>query len=103
MTEEERANKRTEVQRQRADASEAQRHSEWRWRIAMILTVIMASAGTLYISGERTRQSERKLCAIVTSMDESYRETPPSTAAGRAMAVNLSDLRQQLGCPNKEK
>ena len=94
------ANARTEVQRQRAEVAEAR--PGWYWWLIMIATVLTASGASLLVSVKNTERSERKLCAIVTLMDDTYRATPPKTATGISMAASTADLKRQLGCPNKE-
>jgi len=44
--------------------------------------------------------NQRKFCTVVGTMDDSYRETPPTTEAGRNLAASIADLRRQLGCPS---
>ena len=43
--------------------------------------------------------SERAWCSVIITLDESYRETPPSTAAGKHVAEGIARLRTQFRCP----
>lgn len=45
------------------------------------------------------RASEQAWCSIIVTMDDRYRQTPPTTAAGRNMAAGIANLRTTLRCP----
>jgi hypothetical protein len=65
----------------------------------MLVTVLFAAASSILVSVILTNRSERKLCAVVITSDNTYRETPPTTPTGRVQADNFSRLRRELGCP----
>lgn len=82
------------------------------WYASLVLVVAMiASMGlTLYVSftvnessinreKEARRNSELDLCQFITVQDDIYRTTPPSTPAGKRIAVALADLRVAYRCP----
>lgn len=82
------------------------------WYTAVVLVgAMIASMGlTLYVSftvNERSlkreeqsrRNSELDLCQFIIVQDDIYRTTPPTTAAGKRIAVALGDLRVAYRCP----
>lgn len=48
---------------------------------------------------QAARESERRWCGLVTSLDDAYRSSPPQTPVGQRMAMELATLRMQFGCP----
>jgi len=87
-------------------AIELQRAERRRLGYALLAAVILALAvgvGSVLASRRYAREavseSERKLCAMVILNDDTYRQTPPATEAGQAIAKNFRDLRAALGCP----
>lgn len=68
--------------------------------VAFFAVVAIALAGVVYTSYVQ-RQSERKWCSVVSTLDDAYRETPPATAPGRNLAASIADLRRELGCPTR--
>ncbi|MEV1331114.1 hypothetical protein AB0J20_16230 [Micromonospora costi] len=44
------------------------------------------------------RESNRRWCALLETMDNAYRNSPPSTETGRTMAYQVSRLRTEFGC-----
>lgn len=44
------------------------------------------------------QQSEQKWCSIITTLDDSYKTTPPSTPVGRKVAAEMSRLRREFHC-----
>jgi hypothetical protein len=68
------------------------------WLI-MVLTAGLSGAGSIYVSAQNTKRTERKLCAVVVTTDDAYRRNPPQTRVGREQATNFTRLRNELGCP----
>jgi hypothetical protein len=58
-----------------------------------------STAESIQRDRESRRASELALCGVVATMDDAYRETPPTTPAGRNLAASIAELRQGLGCP----
>jgi hypothetical protein len=76
--------------------------------LAAVVLALASGLGSVLASRMYARQavtdSERKLCSIVILSDDTYRQTPPTTPSGKAIAKNFRDLRAALGCsPYKEK
>jgi hypothetical protein len=44
-------------------------------------------------------ETNAKWCKIVTTLDDEYRKTPPTTPTGVNIAEAMRDLRVSLGCP----
>lgn len=70
----------------------------WFW-VVMVAYMIVGPAAAIAVSSNNTRQSERKLCTIVVSVDEGYRRNPPTSPPGKQQAENFHKLRRDLGCP----
>lgn len=78
-----------------------------RW--ILLLTVFLSVtaltvAGVLYtghVDDRREtaeRESDRRWCDLLTTLDEAYSSTPPSTELGRRVAASIRTLRVQLDC-----
>ncbi len=50
------------------------------------------------VAEQHADQDARKLCAIVVTLDNAYRQIPPTTAIGRQLADGMRRLRHDLGC-----
>jgi hypothetical protein len=85
------------------------RPSWYSW-VVVVLVPLMASVAVLVISlrvneqsiereREARRASEQAFCGIVTLLDNSYRRSPPSTQAGRELAVAIRGAREGYNCP----
>jgi hypothetical protein len=81
-----------------SDAQRVVRKDAYFW-VVMILTSLLGSGVSIYISRQGTEASERKLCKVVISADDRYRSAPPSSTTIKTQAANMADLRKELGCP----
>ncbi|MFL6145587.1 MAG: hypothetical protein ACJ72N_27465 [Labedaea sp.] len=43
-------------------------------------------------------QQQKHMCGLIVVMDDSYREQPPATDAGRHLAAEVSKYRDKIGC-----
>jgi hypothetical protein len=72
--------------------------------MAVLVTTLKVNERTVRESvareSEARRASERAFCGIVTLLDDSYRRTPPSTQAGRELAMAVRNARAGYRCPN---
>lgn len=50
---------------------------------------------------ESRRAADRALCGVVVTLDDAYRQTPPTTPAGKNLAAGLADLRRSLRCATR--
>lgn len=66
--------------------------------VSMMCAFLAAGASMLY-ANRVARESNRQWCDIVVTMDDSYRQTPPQTPAGRKFADAIAKLRNDFGCP----
>jgi hypothetical protein len=69
------------------------------WWIALLLSSLTTGWSRSWWPATGTRESQRKWCRVVVTMDDAYRETPPATAAGKNFAESISQLRRDIGCP----
>jgi hypothetical protein len=68
------------------------------WWVALALSVLAVGAISIGVERRDSAVNQRKFCVVVATMDDSYRETPPTTAAGRNLAESIAQLRHDLGC-----
>lgn len=40
------------------------------------------------------------MCALIVTLDNTYRANPPTTTTGQEVAANVHKLRMDLGCPD---
>lgn len=78
----------------------------WYFLATVVVSVLLvAGAGIWYTNyaikqQERTeREQDRRWCALLTQIDNSYQRTPPTTETGKVFAQTLHQLRVELGCP----
>jgi hypothetical protein len=71
----------------------------WRWWVAYGLALLAVGVVAIGVERRDSAVNQRKFCKVVGTMDDSYRETPPTTVAGRNLADSIAQLRQDLGCP----
>ena len=50
------------------------------------------------VAEERNVQRAREICGLIVVLDDAYRETPPTTALGRNVALEIHAYRARLGC-----
>lgn len=72
---------------------------KWYGPLAVVLTALSFSLAALLVSTYNTRQSERKWCYLLTTLDDAYQETPPQTVPGQNIAKAIGDLRMGYSCP----
>lgn len=73
----------------------------WYWWLAVLLSSMTTGAIALVVALHANAESDRKWCSVVGTMVSSYDQQPPVTAAGKQIAGDLRNLRDQLGCPRQ--
>ncbi|MFI6332906.1 hypothetical protein ACIBBG_31945 [Micromonospora chersina] len=73
----------------------------WELLAVSFLCAFLAAASAMIYTNRVARESERKWCGIVSTMDDAYADTPPQTPAGRKIAVDIARLRADFGCPTR--
>lgn len=72
------------------------------WRaitVAFIACAAIAAAGVFY-TRQVQRESDQRWCALLVRLDDAYRTPPgPGTDTGKAVAAEVSLLRDRLSCP----
>lgn len=71
----------------------------WYSLLALVVSMVLTAAVAVVIADRAARQSERRWCGIVTTLDDTYRATPPTTPTGRRQAAEIAKLRADFGCP----
>lgn len=69
----------------------------WTAWLALFLMTVGAMILTVWVNAS----SDRKWCSVVTTLDNAWAESPPTTPAGRNLARDFHELRGQLGCPRR--
>lgn len=67
--------------------------------VAFIACVSIAFGSVAYANHVQ-RDSDRKWCKLVGTLDDAYREQPPTTPTGKNVADSVAQLRHDLGCPS---
>lgn len=70
----------------------------WQWLAVSFVCAFLAAGLSMAYANRVARESERKWCNIVSTMDDSYAQTPPQTPAGRRIAADIAKLRTEFGC-----
>ncbi|MFC0029178.1 hypothetical protein ACFFMM_06525 [Micromonospora chaiyaphumensis] len=70
-----------------------------RLMIASFLFALVATISSMVYANAVARESVQNLCALVVTLDDTYRATPPQTPTGRQIADQVSKLRTSLDCP----
>jgi len=70
----------------------------WELLAVSMVCAFLAAAASMAYANRVARDSERKWCNIVATLDDAYRETPPQTPAGRKFAADVHRLRGDFGC-----
>ena len=76
--------------------------------VTFVVVVAFAAASVLYANhaaeqAERRaeqidRESNRCWCAMLGTLDDAYKATPPRTEAGQHVAAEVARLRTEFGC-----
>lgn len=72
--------------------------------IVILMLVGLGMFNLLYINVAVSRQdrvereSDRRWCQLLTTLDDAYRAAPPQSETGRRLATDIHKLRQDLGC-----
>jgi len=73
--------------------------------LAVLLSVLMLGVGGHFYIGHVDRQreaaereSDRRWCELLTTLDEAYSTVPPTTELGRRVATAIRTLRTDLSC-----
>lgn len=73
----------------------------WYGWAAMFAFSVAFSTGALLVALHANAESDRKWCSIVTTLDSSYKQSPPTLPAGRNVARAIAELRDTLDCPSR--
>lgn len=73
----------------------------WELLAVSFVCAFLAAGGSMIYANRVARESERKWCGIVATLDDAYRVTPPRTPAGQKIAADIHRLRSEFGCPSR--
>jgi len=69
------------------------------WSLVMVLFfAVLVGAGSVVYSNHVAAESQRKWCSLISTMDEAYSATPPTTEIGRKLARDIKSLRAEFDC-----
>ncbi|MFG3418753.1 hypothetical protein [Micromonospora sp. NPDC048063] len=71
----------------------------WHMLAVGFVCAFLAAASAMVYANRVARDSERKWCSLIATMDDAYRTTPPQTPAGRKIANDIRRLRNDFHCP----
>lgn len=60
---------------------------------------LRASNSAIEAERESRRASELALCQVLSLLDDTYTQTPPTTVTGQRLAVAVRNLMRTNGCP----
>ena len=66
--------------------------------ILLFFTVIVIGINSIWYANHVAQQNNRKWCSLVVTMDDAYRQQPPTSPTGRKVAADMAALRRQFGC-----
>lgn len=77
----------------------------WYGLLAVLVSLLMlGGAGWWYTTyaiaqQERAeRESDRRWCQLLGTLDDAYRAAPPQSETGKRLAADVHNLRAELGC-----
>lgn len=66
--------------------------------IACVAVAVASVVITVQLNDQQQRRSDQRWCALLSNLDDTYRQTPPMTEAGRRQAAEIHRLRVAFGC-----
>ncbi len=72
--------------------------SPWAAFFTLLLLFVGGLAFNMFWTHRVNRESDRKWCDLVSTLDQAYRQAPPQTETGRRVAEGIARLRQNLDC-----
>jgi hypothetical protein len=66
--------------------------------VAIYVSMFAMTAVTLWYANQVAYATGHKFCAIIVRLDDSSRETPPTSDRARRYAEDMANLRRDLGC-----
>lgn len=65
--------------------------------IAYVSVFVVAFVAIQY-SNYVDRKSNQRWCSIITTLDDTYKQQPPSTVLGKKLAKDMHELRSEFEC-----
>ena len=65
--------------------------------LGLALTVVLFVT-TIWYANHEARVSQRAWCSLISTLDDTYHQQPPTTPTGQQVAAEVHALRLQLGC-----
>ena len=65
--------------------------------LVLVMSIVLYST-TIWYANYEARQSQRAWCSLISTLDDTYRQQPPTTPTGLQVAAEVHALRLRLGC-----
>ena len=65
----------------------------------MAVSMALTAGVAVWQARQAVHETEQRWCGLVSTLDDTYRTTPPQTEAGRRVAEQIARLRAEFGCP----
>ncbi|BCJ45307.1 hypothetical protein GCM10010168_85760 [Actinoplanes ianthinogenes] len=75
------------------------RRQTWYWWAALLASSLTTGFTAVAISLHAQAESDRKFCTLITTQDDAWSETTPTTVTGKRVAEAMRQLRRDLDCP----
>jgi hypothetical protein len=79
--------------------------ARWRALLVIVLSMVVLAAlnlgWTSYVDNQRDRaerEADRRWCSLLSTLDNAYRDTPPTNPVGIALAREVRSLIESTGC-----
>lgn len=72
--------------------------------VVFVTSIVLAAVNVIYTnhvaaqSEQRNQERAREICGLISTFDDAYRQTPPTTELGRHIAAEMHAYRVGLGC-----
>jgi hypothetical protein len=66
--------------------------------VVTLLCALAAGVNSIWYANRVAQESNRNWCSLVNTLDDTYRQQPPTTPTGRQVAAEIHALRVRLGC-----
>jgi hypothetical protein len=71
----------------------------WASVLMVIVSFGLALGLTIAYVARVHRDDDRRWCALLSNLDDAYRQNPPTSPTGRQIAADMHNLRVGFGCP----
>lgn len=66
--------------------------------VAVVVSIIGVGFGVILYAKHVDSESNQRWCGVVSTLDDAYSQTKPTTLLGQNLARELRELRTDFGC-----